>query len=177
LSDKPSTTDSQLVPSWLAVIAAGFEAYAQLSADNCLKKLPDLFRQVFPFLEAEVENTREAVGSALVSLVQNCLSVDASPEVLDETLQAVSEIALQGLTMRYQLAWREVFRFIGASFIVLKRNADPLFMDTIKIIDSMRAKEGFEGKSEAEAVIGAAITGVGPAAVLKVLPLNLETPG
>ena len=45
------------------------------------------------------------------------------------------------------------------------------------MIDSMRARDGFEGKAEAEAVIGAAVTGVGPAAVLKVIPLNLEKRG
>jgi ribosomal RNA-processing protein 12 len=102
------------------------------------------------------------------------MSTDTSPEIQDEALQAIAELAMQGLTTRYQLAWREVFRFIGAIFLALKQSADPLFLDTVKIIESMRSSEGFEGKSEAEAVIGAAVTGVGPAAVLKVIPLNLE---
>lgn len=79
-----------------------------------------------------------------------------------------------GLTTRYQLAWREVFRFLGALFLALRERANPLFLDAIKVVDGMRATEGFEGKAEAEAVIGAAVTGVGPEAVLKVLPLNLE---
>lgn len=177
LSDKPAKTDSQLVPSWLAVVAAGFNAYSQVDADDCLRKIPDLLRQIFPFLQAESQTVREAVGSTLVALTEQSISVETSPEVQDEALQAISEIAMQGLTTRYQLAWREVFRFIGALFLALRQNADPLFMDTIKLIDSMRAKGGFEGKGEAEAVIGAAIGGVGPAAVLKVLPLNLEKQG
>ena len=159
------------------MVAAGFDSYAQLDGDDCLRRIPDLLREIFPFLHAESQSTREAVGSTLVALTENCISVETSPEVLDEALQAISEITLQGLTMRYQLAWREVFRFTGALFLALKGNADPLFLDTIKIIDSMRAKDGFEGKLEAEAVIGAAVTGVGPAAVLKVIPLNLEAPG
>ena len=99
------------------------------------------------------------------------------PTVADGTLQAVAEIAMQGLTTRYQLAWREIFRFIGALFLGLRDRADPLFLDAIKVIEGMRGTEGFEGKAEAEVVIGAAITGVGPAAVLKVLPLNLENQG
>jgi ribosomal RNA-processing protein 12 len=136
LSDKPSKTESQLVPSWLAVIAAGFDAYAQLDRDDCLKRIPNLLRQIFPFLQAESQTIREALGSALVALAQNCISVETSSEILDEALQAISEIALQGLTTRYQFRWREVFRFIGALFIVLKQNADPLFFDSIKIIES-----------------------------------------
>ena len=102
------------------------------------------------------------------------MSAETSPEVQDEAYQTIAELAMQGLTTRYQLAWREVFRFVGATFLALRQKADPLFLDTIKIIEGMRARDRFEGKSEAEAVIGAAITGVGPAAVLKVIPLNLE---
>jgi|SRR5579862_2017894 len=177
LSDKPAKTDSQLVPSWLAVVAAGYNAYAQVDADDCLNRIPDLLRQIFPFLQAESEVVREAVGSTLVALAEQSISAEASPEIQDEALQAISEIAMQGLTTRYPLAWREVFRFIGALFLGLRENANPLFMDTIKLIDAMKSKQGFEGKAEAEAVIGAAITGVGPEAVLKVIPLNLETQG
>jgi len=177
LSEKPEKTDSQLIPSWLAVIAAGYNAYAVLDADDCLRRIPDLLRQVFPFLQAESQNVHEAVGSTLVALAENCMSAEASLEIQDESFQAIAELTMQGLTTRYQLAWREVFRFIGAIFLCLRQNADPLFLDTIKIIDTMRARDGFEGKSEAEAVIGAAVTGVGPATVLKIIPLNLEKQG
>ena len=177
LADKPDKTDVQLLPSWLAVIAVGYSAYAELASDNCLQRIPDLLRQILPFLQAESRSVREAVGETLVALAENCMSVDASPEIQDESFQAIAELAMQGLTARYQLAWREVFRFVGAIFLALRQNANPLFLDTIKIIDSMRARDGFEGKAEAEAVIGAAVTGVGPAAVLKVIPLNLEKQG
>lgn len=174
LSDKPAKTDSQLLPSWLAVIAAGYHAYAELDADDCLKRIPELLQHIFPFLQSESLSVREAVGSTLVAIAENCMSAETSPEVQDEAFQAIAELAMQGLTTRYQTAWREVFRFVGAIFLALRHNADPLFLDTIKIIEGMRARDGFEGKSEAEAVIGAAITGVGPAAVLRIIPLNLE---
>lgn len=177
LSDKPEKTDSQLLPSWLAVIAAGYSAYAELDTDDCLKRIPDIIRHIFPYLQAESQSAREAVGSALVALAENCMSTDTSPEIQDEAYQAIAELAMQGLTTRYQLAWREVFRFVGAIFLALRQSADPLFLDAVKIIESMRARGGFEGKSEAEVVIGAAVTGVGPAAVLKVIPLNLEKQG
>jgi ribosomal RNA-processing protein 12 len=177
LSDKPERTDSQLLPSWLAIVAAGYNTYAELDADDCLKRIPDLIRHIFPFLQAESQSTREAVGSALVALAENCMSTDTSPEIQDEAFQTIAELAMQGLTTRYQLAWREVFRFVGAIFLALRQAADPLFLDTVKIIEAMRARDGFEGKSEAEAVIGAAVTGVGPAAVLKVIPFNLEKQG
>jgi ribosomal RNA-processing protein 12 len=177
LIDKPAKTDSQLLPSWLAVIAAGYSTFAQLDSDDCLKRIPELLRQIFPFLQVDSTSVREAVGSTLVVLAEKCMSTETAPEVQDEALQAISELVMQGLTTRYQLAWREIFRFVGAIFLALKQNADPLFMDCVKIIDVMRAKDGFEGKSEAEAVIGAAVTGVGPAAILKILPLNLERQG
>jgi ribosomal RNA-processing protein 12 len=177
LAAKPAKTETQLIPSWLAVIAAGYSAYTDLDPDDCLKRIPDLIRQILPFLQGDSQGVREAVGSTLVALAENCMAADTSPEIQDESFQAIAELAMSGLTTRYQLAWREVFRFIGAVFLAIRQNADPLFMDAIKIIEAMRARDGFEGKSEAEAVIGAAITGVGPAAVLKVIPLNLDRQG
>ena len=173
LSDKPQKTDSQLLPNWLAVIAAGYKIYAEVDPGNCLECIPDLLRNIFPFLQAESRDIREAVGSTLVALAENCMSA-RTLKGQDESLQAIAELTMQGLTTRYQLAWREVFRFVGAIFLALRKNADPLFLDTIKIVEAMRAKDGFEGKAEAESVIGAAITALGPAAVLRVIPLNLE---
>ena len=177
LSDKPGKNEIQLIPSWLAVISAGYNAYAELDADDCLRRVPDLLHQIFPFLLVESQNVREAVGSTFVALAENCMSAKTSPETQVESFQAIAEWAMQGLTMRYQLAWREVFRFVGAIFLAARQSADPLFMDALKMIETMRARDGFEGKAEAEAVIGAAIAGVGPAAVLKVIPLNLERQG
>jgi ribosomal RNA-processing protein 12 len=177
LADKPAKTDTQLIPSWLAVIAAGYSTYTELDADDCLKRVPDLIRQILPFLQSESQNVRESVGSTLVALAENTMSADTSPEIQNESFQAIAELTMQGLTARYQLAWREVFRFVGATFLAIRQKADPLFMDAIKIIEAMRARDGFEGKTEAEAVIKAAITGVGPAAVLKVIPLNLDCQG
>jgi ribosomal RNA-processing protein 12 len=174
LFDKPAESDNPLVPSWLAVIAAGYTAYGELDPDDCLKRIPALLRQMFPFLQAGQPGVCDAVGSTLVVLAESCMSVQTSPEIRDGSFPAIAELALQGLTSRYRLAWREVFRFVGALFLSLGRHANPLFLDTITIIDALRTAEGFEGKSEAEAVIGAAVTGIGPAAVLKVLPLNLE---
>ena len=175
--NKPEKADSQLLPSWLAIIAAGYTSYSELDADSTLKSIPNLLRQIFPFLQSENESLQEAVGSTLVALAENCMDGDTSPEIQDEAYASIAEFAMQGLTTRYQIAWKQVFRFIGAIFLSLRQNADPLFLDTIKVIDTMRARHGFEGKSEAEAVIGAAIAGVGPASILKIIPLNLEHQG
>lgn len=158
------------------MIAAGYKVYADLDADSCLKYIPDLLRHIFPYLQAESQDIRQAVGSTLVALAENCMSLKTTKDP-DELYQAIAEFVMQGLTIRYQMAWREVFQFVGAIFLALRQKADPLFLDTIKIIESIRAKEGFEGKAEAEAVIGAAVTGVGPAAVLNIIPLNVEKQG
>jgi ribosomal RNA-processing protein 12 len=177
LTNKPEKAESQLVPSWLAIIAAGYTSYSNLDADSSLKALPGLLRHIFPFLQSENQSMQEAAGSTLVALAENCMNGDTSPEIQNEAHAAIAEFAMQGLTTRYQIAWKQVFRFIGAVFLSLRENADPLFLDTVKVIDSMRAKDGFEGKVEAEAVIGASITGVGPSSILKMIPLNLEHQG
>lgn len=51
--------------------------------------------------------------------------------------------------------------------------------DIVRIVGDLRANEGFQGKKEADVVLGHAVAAIGPPAVLSILPLNMvhQKPG
>lgn len=78
--------------------------------------------------------------------------------------------------MRYQGAWKEVFDVLSALLDKLRWRSTPLLNDAIAVIGDLRSNDGFQGKKEADEVLGRAVRAMGPDTVLSILPLNLAAP-
>ncbi|KAL8730322.1 MAG: hypothetical protein Q9181_004709, partial [Wetmoreana brouardii] len=151
---KPPQNDSQLLPPWLAVISRGYDVSAQISPEETFHKLPSLF----------------------VSFLVNCIpdSVIAEPSIFEEKiLENLAQAAEDLLSVRYQAAWMEVFHVQVTLLEALRWRAYPLARNIVNTIGELRASDSFNGKNEADAVLGRAIQSMGPQAVLEILPLNL----
>ncbi|KAL9593360.1 MAG: hypothetical protein Q9179_005924 [Wetmoreana sp. 5 TL-2023] len=173
---KPSQNDSQLLPPWLAVISRGYDVSAQISPKETFHKLPLLFGTVSESLSSASHNIRISASECLVSFLVNCIpdSVVAEPSIFDEKiLGKLAQTAEDLLSVRYQAAWMEVFHIQAALLEVLKWRAYPLARNIVNTIGELRASDSFNGKKEADAVLGKAIQSMGPQAVLEILPLNL----
>ncbi|CAO1604644.1 pre-rRNA processing protein [Xanthoria calcicola] len=173
---KPSQNDSQLLPAWIAVISRGYDVSAQIDPEGTFHKLPDLFGKVSEFLSSASYEIRVSASECLISFLVNCVPdrVIAEPSAIDEkTLGKVARSAQDLLNVRFQAAWMEVFNVEAAFFEALRWRAIPLARSILTIIDELRASVSFNGKKEADMVIGKAIQSMGPEAVLRVLPLNL----
>jgi ribosomal RNA-processing protein 12 len=163
-----------LLPDLIAVIVAGFKTYVDIDPDLCIQRLPTAIGRIFPLLESDSETIRELVGSSLVSLVNDCIPASTVKTAKVETLEEISDFAARGLSTRYHSAWRQVFLFVAALLIRLGDRANLILHDTVGDIEKLRADPNFEGRKEAEVVLGAAIKAVGPEVFLELLPLNLE---
>ncbi|KAL8718711.1 MAG: hypothetical protein Q9225_004192, partial [Loekoesia sp. 1 TL-2023] len=173
---KPSQNDSQLLPSWIAVISRGYDVSAQISPEETFHKLPMLFGMVSEFLSSASHEIRVSGSECLISFLVNCIpeNVISEPSVLDEkVLERLAQAAEDLLNVKYQTAWMEVFHVQSAFFEALRWQAIPLARNIVKAIGELRASESFNGKKEADAVLGKAIQSMGPDAVLEILPLNL----
>lgn len=175
---KPSQNDSQLLPPWIAVISRGYDVSAQISPEETFHKLPTLFQMVSEYLSSASHDIRVSASECLISFLVNCVpdSIVAVPSILEEKiLERLARVAEDLLSVKYQAAWMEVFHVQSAFFEALRWRAIPLARNIVTAIGGLRASESFNGKMEADAVLGKAIESMGPEAVLEILPLNLRT--
>ena len=173
---RPSQNDSQLLPPWIAVLSRGYDVSAQTEPDETFYKLPELFIMVSDFLASSSHNIRVSASECLISFMVNCVpdTVLLEPSIFQEKiLDKLGRTAVDLLSVKYQAAWTETFRVMGAMFDGLRWRADPILSDVISTIGELRQNDSFNGKKEADEVIGKAIRAVGPERVLRILPLNL----
>lgn len=179
---KPAQNDSQLLPPWIAVLSRGYDVAAQISPEDTFAKLPELFDLISSFLTSPSSNIRISASECLISFLANCIphSVIIEPSVYDEkTLQKLAKAATNLLSVKYQAAWMEVFNVCSAMFDSFKWRSSPFLVDIVKTVGDLRTNEAFQGKKEADEVLGSAIEAMGPEAVLEILPLNIvdQKPG
>ncbi|OAP55511.1 hypothetical protein AYL99_10484 [Fonsecaea erecta] len=176
---RPPQNDSQLLPPWIAIVSRGYGTAAVVEPEDTFVKLPELCDLVTPYLTSPSHNIRVSASECLISFFANCIpdSVISDPSVYDEkVLEQLSKKALDLLSVKYQTAWMEVFSTLGAIFDALRWRGDPFLLPIVKAIGELRSHEGFQGKKEADEVLGHAIRNLGPSAVLSVLPHNLIRP-
>ncbi|KAK9366505.1 NUC173 domain-containing protein [Lipomyces kononenkoae] len=180
---RPAETDQQRAPTWLAIVAQCFAAYSGVDEAKAFARLPQLFEMISEFLKSGLPPTVVTSASqCLIALASTCIP----PKVLLEkpltnstkrTLSNVSKSALSLLSVKYQTAWKEVFGILVALFDALDVAADPYLVDAVVTVGELREGEQFEGRTEADDVLSAAIRVLGPDKILEILPLNLENPG
>lgn len=173
---QPSENDSQLLPPWIAVLSRGYDVSAQVNPDETFQNLPVVFSKVASFMSSVSYNIRASAADCLISFLVNCIpeSVIADPSVYDDkVLEKLAKTVTDLLSVKYQSAWMDAFRVIGAMFETLHWRAANLLSNVVKLIGQLRANESFAGKKEADAVLSNAIRAMGPDKVLEILPLNL----
>ena len=173
---RPSQNDSQLLPPWIAVMSRGYDVSAQVSPEDTLEKLPELFETISGFLASSSHNIRVSASECLVSFSVNCVPDIAvlEPSIYDEkVLEKLAKTATALLSVKYQSAWMEVFTVLSALFSAFKWRSNGRLDDIVKAIGELRGNDAFNGKKEADVVLGHAIEAMGPDSVLQILPLNL----
>ncbi|KAL2149573.1 hypothetical protein VTH82DRAFT_8224 [Thermothelomyces myriococcoides] len=176
---RPAPNDTQLLPPWIAILSRAYDVSAQISPEETFQEILEPFKMVAGYLESDAKNIRISASECLVSFMANCVprQVLVDPSVYDEkVIQQLVSTAEGLLTVKYQAAWLETFKVIGAMFDALRWRAAPYLLPITKSIGEMRGNDAFTGKQEADEVLGKAIRAMGPEAVLGVLPLNLAKP-
>ncbi|KAJ1953693.1 pre-rRNA processing protein [Linderina pennispora] len=167
---KPNIGDALVSDAWLKIVQKGYISYAQISPIVCFQSLPELIDLILPDIELGKPSTREAATQCIWALLRECIpdSMLESPEV-----ERIVKILSSGVSYRYRESWTLMFLLLAALFQRLGSVAHPVMDSILLEISNMRMEPEFELKSEADAVLGAAVRAIGPAAFLQVLPLNL----
>lgn len=189
---RPQINDTHLAASWLAVVAKALENYAQLAPEECVKRLSTALPVVSDFLAADAADIYTLAAQCLIAIVTQAIpdrfllqagaQLGVSQELyeqMDETVEFVASHAEELLSIKYQLATREILEYIAAALSKLRSRANPDFLAVVESVGQWRTNEtdSFAHNKEAEDVVAAAISALGPDAVLGVLPLNLAGQG
>ncbi|KAI9718191.1 MAG: hypothetical protein M1812_004181 [Candelaria pacifica] len=176
---RPSQEDSQLLPPWIAIVSRGYDVSAQVDPEATFHKLPEDFQSISEFLASSSHNIRVSASECLISFMVNCIPdhVLLEPSILDEkVLERLAKSASDLLTVKFQAAWMEVFGVLSATFDNLRWKSAPLLSDVVRAVGELRGSESFNGKKEADGLLGKSISAMGPENVLAILPLNLTNP-
>ena len=176
---RPSQNDSQLLPPWIAVISRGYDVLAQVFPEDTFQKLSDVFEMVSSFLSSSSHNIRVSASECLISFLVNCVpdAIILEPSIYDQkVLEKVAKSATALLSVKYQSGWMEVFAVLSALFRAFRWRSVGLLDDIVSAVGDLRGNESFNGKKEADDVLGRAVEAMGSEEVLKTLPLNLEKP-
>lgn len=184
----PSSSDVSLVGSWIAVLVKGLSAYATHQPLKCLTKIPDVFKLLSQYLASETPEVYYSASQCLVATITDAVkdelllyppAVDNNTfEVVDQVLSDLSEIFVEFLSVRYIHCAKEVLNILKTAITKFRYRSYPELIAPLEIVGGWRTSEEefLELRSEAEAVIAAAITSMGPKKVLSSLPLNLVQP-
>lgn len=184
----PSSSDMNLVGSWIAVVVKGMSAYAAHEPFQCLSKIPEVFRLMSQYLSSETPEIYYSASQCLIAILTDSVKDEVllyPPAVdennfasVDEIISKISELLVEFLSVRYSHCAKEVLNILAAAISKFRYRANPDFLKPLEIVGEWRTHEDnfLEFRTEAENVIGAAISALGPDTVLGCLPLNLATP-
>lgn len=186
---KPSYNDSNLAPVWLTVVAKGITTYSHdISSISCFMRLPHLFKIIGSYLKSQSKDVYVSASQCIIAICSGGIdpNVLLSPPAntqevnnnVDKVINDLSQITNDFLSVKYRHCAKEVAEIMEAIFLALKFRATSSFNAQLELIGGWRSdeKEGFDLNDSSERVIGAAISSIGPKAVLNCLPLNLDNP-
>lgn len=173
---RPSQSDLQLLPPWIAVISRGYDVSAQIFSEDTFRRLPEICEMIAEFLASSYQNIRVSASECLISFLINCIPnrTILEPSIYDEKIfDKLARLGTSLLSTRYQAGWIEVSNVICTIFQTLKWRSSVRMNEVISIVGELRKADSFQGKKEADGVLGKAVETIGPKAVLDILPLNL----
>ena len=187
----PPHSDTTVSPAWVLVLAKALVSYKEISPEEFESELPRAWKSVWDFLESTDRDTRKSAAEAL-DLVSACFTSPLIEKALSDARQgtdnsivvkivAQTQKALDSLTFAGSIP--ELLSVISSLARALRDRGDMAINPTaaevlmpgiVKKIGTLRTQKNFEYKEDADRSLGVLIGVIGPEALLKILPLNLE---
>ncbi|EJF65237.1 ribosomal RNA-processing protein 12 [Dichomitus squalens LYAD-421 SS1] len=191
LSAPPLRSDAALTAAWANVLGSTMLAYHQANPEECAAELGKVWKAIWNLLESSDAATRKAAADALATLGQcfttTLIKAAVKEKSSDEPKSAIGKIIAQSTkaldSLAYARAIPDILAVVASLIENLKsRNgsrknttaAEQLLLPLITKVADLRVQKTFEYKETADATLGVAMRVLGPAVLLRVLPLNLE---
>ena len=186
IASSPLKTDSTLIPPWVEVIGKTMLVFSSVDPEGASAELSRIWRTIFSYLESPSAPIRRSTAEALANITR-CISQDFIAEAVASEKAPLKQMV--GLlhksieALRYAHALPEILAVTSALTQSLSYRpgggwtptaAELFLMPIFKTIADLRVKKGFEHKESADQVLQSAMSVVGPEALLRELPINLE---
>ena len=187
----PPRSDTTVSPAWALVLARALVSYKKTSPYKFESELPRAWKSVWDFLESADRDTRKSAAEAL-DHISTCFNSLLTEKALSDARQGtdnsiVVKIVTQTLkaldSLTFARSVPELLSVISSLVRALRHRggvatnstaAEVLMPGIITKIGTLRTQKNFEYKEDADKTLGVVMGVVGPEALLKVLPLNLE---
>lgn len=182
--------DADSVISMTRVVESGIQRLREVDAKACAARLPKAVHALVPQLAAEQDGVRFATSETLRNLLTSCISDGMLSEALASRggkptpLESIISAVVGALGPRYQDGWALALPVAAALVERLGLEGGALADSLVERIGDFLAG-AFDASEEdaqsfvacasaAESALGVCFRSLGPAAVLSVLPLNLD---
>lgn len=166
-------------------------AYHQDNSEECAAELGKVWTAIWSLLNSSDAVTRKAATEALTTLGQcfttSLIKAAVKEKTSDDPKSSVGKIIAQTTkaldSLAYAHAIPDVLAVVSSLIVNLRsRNgprknttaAEQLLLPLIVKVADLRVQKTFEHKETADATLGTVMRILGPAVLLRVLPLNLE---
>ena len=190
----PPHGDTTVSPAWTSVLSKALASYRETSPGGFESELPRAWKRVWDFLESTDRDTRKSAAEAL-NLISACFNIPLIEGALSDArngtdssivvkIVAQTQKALDSLTFARSVP--ELLSVISSLARALRHRcgtatnptdataAEILMPGIVKKIGTLRTQKNFEYKEDADKTLEAVMGVIGPEALLKILPLNLE---
>lgn len=178
-------------PAWVLVLARALVSYQETSLGEFEAELPRSWKSIWEFLESTDRDTRKSAAEAL-DLISTCFNSSLVETALSDVrkgsnnsiiVKIVTQIqkGLDSLTFARSIP--ELLSVVSSLVQALRDRGDAVINSTaaevlmsgiITKIGTLRTQKNFEYKEGADKTLGVVMGVIGPEALLKILPLNLE---
>ncbi|KAF8813761.1 NUC173-domain-containing protein [Phlegmacium glaucopus] len=187
LSFPPSKTDVVLSASWVQALGSAFVAYNAVDQTAASDEFLKVWKSVWNFLDSPDAATRKVTAQSLCALSSCFSQALASAAILDQggssiICKIISQMTKALDSLAYARSIPELLSIISSIITNLRHResktsptaAELLILPLIVKIGDLRISKGFEYKEAADATLSTAMHIIGPEALLKALPLNLD---
>jgi ribosomal RNA-processing protein 12 len=194
LSSPPTKTDATLSPSWLLVVGHAMLAYNRTDEEASASELGKVWKTVWQYLDSSESSIRKAAADSLGLLtqcfshtfVERAVGEISTRKSISEAQSSLCKIISQTIAALDSLAFArsipELLSVIASVISNLQHRspgsqttaAEILASTLIEKVGALRAQKSFDHKEAVDAVLGVAMQALGPEALLRLLPLNLE---
>ncbi|XP_071604607.1 RRP12-like protein isoform X3 [Heliangelus exortis] len=178
----PSTSDLQLLQTWLSTMERAHVNLGRLQKDLCWAHLPRLFSAAMNCFLSPHSQVVAAAARTLETLLSECIAphmedlstVSASAPAPASYLCKMFRSVEEGLTYRFHAAWHEVLQVLKVFFGTCGKQCHPIMRKCLQSLCDLRLSPHFPYTSEVDQAVGAAVSTMGPEVILEAVPLEID---